>query len=285
MTTEIERTKPVDVTRFNPRDSLFVRGSEVIDGSIRFAIDEDDPLPQETHIELLTLDPISGEIIHNDTGLRVASASLSLGHDLRVGAAGGFIETFNVSEIDDHIKSLLPHIQFDQLGTTGPAHMPILDKRENFIIFPGPATGEIIASTIGFTFSAASTKLLHASTHTTGSVGATNQIRVSYYKGTDNTGSLLNRINIPSSVMPANTTFTITYEDDFGFENIETVFVEFVSSNNISMATNISGDIITTQNGHTLDELDMILDELVLANDLSLTFDNNLGFVVNNRFP
>lgn len=284
MTTEVERTGRVDVTRFNPRDSLFVRGSETLDGSIRFAIDENDPVPQVVHIELLTKDPISGEVIHNDTGLRVASASLGLGFDLQLSAAGPFLETRHKSEQHSHTRALHSHIQFDARGTIEAAHMPIVDKRQDFIIFPGPAVSEVVNTTIGFTFTPLETRLLHSTTHTTGSVGATNQIQLSYYKGTDNTGSLLNRFNFPSSVMPANTTFTIVYEDDFGFENIPTIFVEFVSSNNISLATNAAGEIITTQNGHILDELDIILDELILDNDLSIIFDNDLNFIVSNRF-
>ena len=84
--------------------------------------------------------------------------------------------------------------------------------------------------------------------------------------------------------MPASTTFTIVYDDDFGFENAQNIFFEFVSINNISLATNSSGNVITTQDGHNIEELDILLDEMTLAEDLSLLFDSNLGFVVHNRF-
>ena len=83
--------------------------------------------------------------------------------------------------------------------------------------------------------------------------------------------------------MPANTEFTISYDDDLGFENAQNIFFEFVSTNNISLATN-GGNVVTTQNGHNQKELDIILDELVVSNDLSLLFDNDLGLVMNNRF-
>jgi len=91
-------------------------------------------------------------------------------------------------------------------------------------------------------------------------------------------------ISTSTSVMPASTTFTITYDDDFGFEDVTSIFFEFVSDNSISLVTNVGGDIITTQSGHTLVEVDIILDELVLTNDLSITFDNDIGFIVKNRF-
>jgi len=84
--------------------------------------------------------------------------------------------------------------------------------------------------------------------------------------------------------MVANTTLTIVYDSDFGFENATNIFFEFKSAANISLDLNAGGNVITTQNGHELAELDNILDEFVLANDLSLTFDNNLNVVVHNRF-
>jgi len=276
-----------DVTRANKRSIIYLTtdptannetdttSNAAIDGSIRFVFTPNDAA---VHIEKKT----SG--VWNDTDLRIASASLGLGRDLKIGAAGGFIETLNISEIDDHLRALIPHIQFDNAGTTGAAHMPVLDAREDFVIFAGPATGETTATTIGQIFSASPTRLLHSTTHTTGATAATAQITVSYYKGNDNTGPVLNRFKLAASVMPASTAFTIVYEDDFGFENAENIFFEFTSTQPISLTTNAAGQVITTQNGHSLDELDIVLDELVLTNDLSLTFDNDLGFIVNNRF-
>ncbi len=276
-----------DLSRNNKRSLLYVTtdptannendvaAAAAPDGSIRFLFT---PGESEAHIELKT----SG--IWNDAGLRVASSSLSLGRDLRLGAAGGFVETFNESEIDQHLRALLPHIQFTAAGTISPAHMPILDKREDIVVFPGPATGQITDTTIGQVFQVIPTRLLHSTTHTTGTAAAIAEVQLTFYKGTDNTGTIINRLNIPASVMPASTTFTISYPDDFGFENEVNIFFEFLSVSPFSLVTNALGQVITTQNGHVLDELDIILDELVVANDLSLTFDNVLGFVVNNRF-
>ena len=282
MPIEIQRPSGVNVGVNNPGVTVYLGNinagqpaNDTTDGSIRLAFTSGDPT---AHIALRT----NG--VWNDTGFRFSSSSVSLGRDLRMGAVGGFIETFNVSEIEDHLKALLPHIQFDILGTTAPAHMPILDKREDFVTFPGPATGEIIATTIGQVFSAIPTRVLHSATHAVGSVGATAQVEVSYYKGTDNTGSLLNRFNLPASAMVANTPVVIVYDSDFGFENAQNIFFEFVSANSISLETNASGDVITTQNGHTIDELDIILDELTLSDEADITFDDEGNFVVGDRF-
>lgn len=255
--------------------TLYLVGSEFVDGSIRLMFTEGDPTG---HIES------RADGVWNDTGLRFASSSMLLGRDMQVSAVGAFLETVNPSEMVDHLKALIPHIEFDVNGTKGAGHMPILDVRQTFDVFPGPVFGEITGTSIGQVFTVDPTRVLHSATHRTGSIAATEQVNVSYYKGTDNTGTLLNRFMLPPSAMPASQNFTIVYDSDFGFERVEDIFFEFVSENTISLAINLSGDIITSQDGHVLDELDIILDELVLSNDLAITFDNNLNLVVHNRF-
>jgi len=272
----VHRPSGVNVGVNNPGEIVYLKGNESTDGSIRLIFTAGDP---SSHIES------RANGVWNDTGFRFSSSSVEIGRDMSISAVGGFIETVNFSEMVGHLKSLIPHIQFDTNGTSAqPGHMPILDVRETIAVFPGPATGEIVGTAIGQTFSASPSKVLHSATHTVGSISATSEVQVSYYKGTDNTGSLLNRFNIPASAMVASQPLIIVYDSDFGFEDIQNIFFEFVSANNISLATNAAGDVITSQDGHTLSGLDIILDEFVLANDLSLTLDNDLNFVIHNRF-
>lgn len=278
----------LDVTRGNKRSLLYVTTDPTVDfendpssenapdGSIRIVFTPGDPT---AHIES------KANGVWNDDGFRFASSSVLLGHDLSASAVGGYIETVNLSEIDKHLKSLVPHIQFDIRGTFGAAHMPILDVRETFLTFPGPPAGEIISTTIGQVFTAQPSRVLHSSTHQVGSISATAPIQVNYFKGTDNTGVLLNRINLGTNTMIANQPLVIIYDSDFGFENEADIFFEFTSTSNISLKTNGDGDIITVQDGHTLSELDILVDELILGNDLSITFDNELHLVAHNRFP
>ncbi len=275
MSVEILRPSGVNVGVRNPGNTVYIIGDANTDGSIRFMFTQGDPT---AHLES------RANGVWNDTGLRLASSSMLLGRDMLVSSIGGFLETVNPSEIVDHLKAIIPHIEFNPGGTTGAAHMPILDARETFDVFPGPATGQIVGTSIGQIFSVDPTRVLHSATHLTGSVAPSEPVNVSYYKGTDNTGFLLNRFMLAPSEMVADQPFTIIYDSDFGFEKIEDIFFEFVSGNTISLATNAGGDVITSQDGHVLAELDIILDELVLANDLSLTFDNDLNFVVSNRF-
>jgi len=274
-----EQAGSVDVTIVNPRDLVYIKGNATTDGSIRYRIDID-----ETVIEVGKKDPLGPDILFNDTGLRVGSSSISLGRDLRVGAAGAFIETFNLSEIEGHFLALIPNIAFDARGSVDPAQCPIVDIREDFIIFDGPVDGTITGKVLGQSLISPTNKLLHSTSHITGITGATAPVQFSFYKGTDNTGDLLLRLNLFSSLMSADTAFTVEFDDDLGFEAGVNVFFEFVSEENISLRTNAAGEIITTQNGHVQNHLDMILDELVVTNDLSLTFDNSLGLITHNRF-
>ena len=268
----------------NPTSNAFITSNPLAfdipdsapDGSIRFQFTTGDPT---AHLEAKA----SG--VWNDTGLRLASSSLLLGHDLRVSAVGGFVESLNISEILEHLRALLPHIQFDTLGTTNQqAHMPILDIREDLIIFPGPSTGEILGKVIGQVFSAIPTRVLHSATHEVGSISSTSQVQVSYYKGTDNTGPLLNRFNIPANAMVADQPLTIVYDSDFGFENATNIFFEFVSAKDIALKTNVSGDVITTQNGHILAEEDILLDMMAINREAGLTLDREGNFVVGRYF-
>lgn len=256
--------------------TIYLSGDEFTDDSIRIIFDGSDTV---SSIELRT------DGVWNDTGFRFASSLLSIGRDLKIGGVGGFIKTINVSEIDQHINSLIPHIQFDAEGSLSAAHAPILDKLEDFVIFDGPATGEVSGTVIGQIFSVTPNTILHSHTHTTGSIAATADVKISYYKGTDNTGTLLNSFNIPSSIMPASTEFTIVYDDEFGFQDATNIFFDYVSDNSISLATNSDGDIITTHSGHNIDEIDVVLAEFVLTSDAGIVFDNDLNIVIHNRFP
>lgn len=275
MDINIQRSGSINPAISNPFDTLYLKGNENTDGSIRLILTPPDEMG---HIELRE------DGVWNNTGFMFSSGSISLGRDLLLSAVGPFLETVNPSMVVDHLKTLIPHIEFTMAGTTGAGHMPILDARETFIVFAGPPAGEIISTTIGQTFTVSPTRLLHSTTHEVGSVGASAEIQVNYYKGVDNTGILINDMMLPSSDMIAGQPLTVVYDSDFGFENVETIFFEFVSDNNISLAINAGGDVITSQDGHTLAELDIMLDEFVLTNDLSFVFDNNLNFVVHNRF-
>ena len=261
----------------NQEGYIYIVGDEFTDGSIRLIL-----TPGETigHIEKRT----NG--VWNDDSLRTASSSLELGRDLIISATAGFISTDNPSETVGHQRTLLPHIEFDsQLGTVTPAHYPTLDSRKTFIVYDGPATGQKSGTLIGQIVVVAQRTVIQTSIHQVGSIGATDLIDVSLYKGTDNTGLLISRQNLPASAMPTDGTLNIVYDEDIAFDQGENIYHEWTSAAPISLKTNAAGDVLTTHLGNELDEVDAVLDELVITNDLCIVFDNSFNFIVNNRFP
>jgi len=87
-----------------------------------------------------------------------------------------------------------------------------------------------------------------------------------------------------SSDFPASSTINLDFADDFGMEAGVDIFAEFVSEANFSLQTDVSDNIITSFLAHEMDEQDIITDNFVLTNDLSLIFDNNLNLVVGVPF-
>ncbi len=257
-----------------------------MDGSIRIMFDDNDPAPAVSHIELLE------DGVWNDTGFRFSSASVFLGRDMILSAVSGFIETRNPSATVGHIRSLIPHIQFGNQGTTEPADMPVLDILKTFAVFPGPTVGDINSTTIGQIISSAPSRVLKTSEHQVGSsIPATAPIQVSFYVGTDNTGFLFNRFNLPTSSMATlGAPLIIDFKEDFGFEGGSSIFQEFKSDNLISLAINGSGDVLTSHTGHELKEIDIVLDDQILNNANEFVFHGiddmgQLGWISNNRFP
>jgi len=277
-----------DVSRSNPRDILYIKGNETTPGSIRFHfITRTSPDPQETfaHIELRD----SG--VWNDTGLIFSGGSISLGNDLKASAVGLFLSSFN--ESSDPIvgtRSLYPHINYDPLdGTqdnptrippkTGFPVMPVL-KPELFDVFPDPDTGEVVANTISIVFPPLSERVIFRSQHQSGNVLPTTEVQVTY---TDN-GVVINRFNVPASLFFAGQKFDLLFED-FGFGG-SNIIQTFTSTSLFSLRTNAGGNFITLQDGYLQDTVDVILEEFVITNDLSLLFNNNDPFfIVHSRFP
>ena len=283
MPLSIQRPAPIDVTKSNPNsrnyittDDTFVDpGDNVPNGSIRLQFT---PGETQAHLELKT----NG--VWNDTGLRLASSSLQLGRDMTVSSVAGFLETLNPSATVGHQKTLIPHMEFVPEGTLEHGHLPILDKLATFDTFPGPAIGQSVGTAIGQILSGLPGRALKTSTHEVGTVGATAQVTVSFYIGTDNTGTLIFKRNFGANTFVADSPFIIDYDEDFGFEGSIPVFQEFTSANNISLKTNMVGDVITTETGHLLDEIEIVSAELVMTDNLGFIFNNEREFVTHQRF-
>lgn len=258
----------------NPLGCIYITGDADTDGSIRICSTVGDPI---SHIELRE----NG--VFNDTSFRFsASGSVQIGRDLDLAATAGFLETGNPSQTIGHIRSLIPHIQFEDAGTEHP-HTPILDAEEIFDVFTG-AVSEIVATVIGIDLGVSPGRVLEESIHEVGSVSSTQPVQVSFYLGTDNTGFLIDRRTLPANAMVTNTTLEIIYDNDLGFQAGQQVFMEFLSTANISLKTDSGGNALTKHEAHELDVLQLVTENLIWNNSLDHVLDNSLNPVYANQF-
>lgn len=258
-------------------ETLYIVGSETVDGSIRlrFDVPNDDVAFMESRA--------SG--VWNDTGIRFASSSVKIGRDMTLSAIAGFLETDNPSQTAGHDRSFIPHIIFNENGTKDePPHTPILQAFETFVVFSG-AVSEIVSTTIGQAYGVIPARIVEDSIHEVGTVGSSEPVTVSFYTGNDNTGTLFNRRILPANALVADTTLTINYDEDLGFDANVPIFMEFTSDASFSLKTDSGGDILTTHTGHELDERDILIDDLIIKEDAGLVFANDASLVFKNQFP
>jgi len=265
---------PGDVSAVD--QTLYIKGSELIDGSIRLRF--------ETGEENANMESRASGV-WNDTGLRLSSSTLQLGRDMNLSALAGFLETINPSAVVGHQRSLIPHIQFDDAtGTTkNQLHIPIANIEETFVLFSN-ATSEITDTTIGQIISDSPGRILSTSIHEVGTTAASAEVTVSWFVGTDNTGILVNKRILPASDLIANTTLTIDYDEDFGIDDGVSYFMEFTSTANFSLKTDSGGNILITHTGHALEELIGVTENLIYNNVLGHVLNNSLDPVYVNQF-
>ena len=257
------------LTQSNREDQIYLCGSERVDGSIRFVFT---PGEKTGHIELLR------DGVYNDTGFRFSPRSIDIGRDLSLSAAAGFLETSNPSGVIGHIISLIPHVQFSDAGT-GQPQTPILNKEQVFDVFKD-AVSEIVAPVIGINLGVSPGRVLEESIHEVGSVGSTVPITVSFFIGSDNTGVLIAQRVLPANFLEVETTIEIDYENELGFLAGQPIFMEFSSSENISLKTDVDGNALTMHEAHELSTLELVTNNIMRNIDgyAMLNVDNEVMY-------
>lgn len=263
-----------DVAESNTRDILYIKGDEFTDGSIRIQFTTPDT---NSHIERRA----SG--VWNDTGLRLASSSLQLGLNTTLSAISGFIETIDLSGVVGHTQSFLPHTEFSDIDGTRFTHAARVKSIETFPVF-STAVSEIIGKTIGINLGISPSRIIEQSIHEVGTVGASAEVIVKFFKGTDNTGVLFDRKTLPVSDLIANTTLNINYGQDLGFQEGQNIFQEFTSTANFSLKTDSGGNPLTSHLGHELGELALISENILYDNNLDHILDIDINPVYENQF-
>ncbi len=276
MPVAIRRPSSLDVSRKNPNQILYITGDNDTDGSIRIIF--------ETGADSANIESRE-DGVWNDTGFRFSSSSLSIGRDMVLSAVSGFLETTNPSAVVGHQRSILPHIEFDdETGTTlNQMHVPITNALETFVLFD-TAVSEITGTTIGQIIADSPGRVISLSIHEVGTTAATSQVTVKFFIGTDNSGTLVNLKRLPASDFLANTTLSIDYDDDFGLDAGVDYFMEFTSDNNISLKTDSGGNILTSQVGHELEEINAVTENLIYDENLGHVLDSSLNPVYSNQF-
>lgn len=268
--------EPGTVTKQNSTGILYIKGDAVTDKSQRFIIDPEDNIAE---IQLRTGG--AGGVWDN-TSFRISSDSLMIGRDMTLSSAGSFLEIFSISSPVGHQRSLIPHSEFNEAGSQG-NHVPLVDILKNFSLFTTP-TSQIISTAIGQVINIQQALLLDRGFFLTGTIPAADPVRLSFYLGTDNNSSPFFIMNYVAADFPANTLVDLDFNDDFGIENDEDIFLEFTSDSNFSLQVDASANIIMSFDAHEMKEADIIIDNWTLANDLSLTFSNELELTVGNNF-
>lgn len=270
-----------DVTRRNKRGLIYITTDSTADNSLETAPENSiriafTPGDTSAHIEKF----LNG--VWNDTGFRFASSSVGVGRDMTISAVAGHLETLNPSAAQGHTRGLIPHIEFNDFGTVA-AETPIVNQERDFVVYSG-AVSEIIATTIGINLGTVPSRIIEFSEHEVGTVGSSAPVTVKFFTGSDNTGFLFNEKRLAANALVANTQLKIPYDLDLGFEGGISIFMEFTSTANFSLKTDIGGNPLTTHEAHELDEVGILTENLMIDEDLNLMFDLELNPVYAIQF-
>ena len=82
-----------------------------------------------------------------------------------------------------------------------------------------------------------------------------------------------------------NSTLSINYDNDLGFEGGVSVFMELTSSANFSLKTDSGGNPLTTHEAHELGEVGILTENLMIDEDFNFMFDLSLNPVYAIQFP
>lgn len=170
----------------NPVGALYVKGSEFVDGSIRFVtnVDQDAPLCEHRQNGIWAA-----------TGLSISAEQIELGTDVSLGAVGSHLQVTSRESVS---KSLLLETRFDDAGTEIP-HTHILGPRQNRVVFSPNEVGEIVTDLFELPVTSFSTAFRYQYYFKTGSVAATQPVTMTLSKGQAPGGLIVFTQTMPAS--------------------------------------------------------------------------------------
>ncbi len=217
--------QPPNISILNQRKVAYLKGSELVDGSIRFAIDDDTDIPtiEERISGLWQPSPfkVSPESLHIGLGLALSKA----GHHLLADDGAGHYHFYS-------------HNIFDGELSTGDARILNAYDYEEEEIIQSDESGYITSSSFTFTFPATAHELISKAYFKTGA-GATNEpVRIRVYTGTDDTGALIFDQTYPASDFSINSTIELATEGFVELELGDNYFFKIESDDALSIKTN-----------------------------------------------
>lgn len=260
------------INRRNPLRVVYIKGDELTDGSIRIL---PDLTGENAEFQLRT----GG--IWNDTGLQIAASSIALGRDLKLSGAGEFLQTASVNQASE---ALIPHTNFTDSGTNFPI-TPVLGQLIERVVAQPDDSDERVGTTLSTSILSPFNGLLPKAYARTGSVGATEPVCLTIRNGGP-TGPIYWQRNLEAALLGTpNTEFEIDFEGFLQANIGILVHLEMVSDATFSLKTNPAGVWWQALDFQVIAEEDLISDNLVLANDAGLVFQNDGGFIANDVFP
>lgn len=187
------------VANANPSNIAYIKGDENTDGSLRLLPDTSFGTEVEFQVRQ------SG--VWNDTGILIAASTVYLGRELQMSGGGEYVLTKDLSA---DIRSLIPHVRFDQVtGTEEIVVVPKVSALASDVILQSDDTGEISGTTIQW--AALSTDLLLANTLLlkTGSTAATGDVTVKLFR-TSFTEDLFYQRTYPQATFTASSNISLT---------------------------------------------------------------------------
>lgn len=276
MTIEIQRPGGgSDLSRANKRGCVYVISEDSTgekDGDIRFKFNPE--------IDGVQLERNENDEVWNLDSLEVNDESINLGRDLKIGATSGQIETISLSAPSGYQRAILPSTEFDESGTNFPM-TPALSALADEDLNVGPAVSQKTGTVIGQVINVVNAVAIDNAEFLVGTIAPTSAVNLKFYTGTDNTGTNFFSRNFGSSEFTASQPWPVDFSDSFGFDGIGSYYLEFTSSSNMSFQTDAFNILVSTFSRHLLKQQTvMTTDDLILSNDLSFLFDNNLDLVV-----
>lgn len=276
MTLFLDGIEAGSVQFLNTEDKNYVKGSEFVDGSLRFI-----PVEQGQSGKVSVEVRVREDGVWNTGSIKVGGGTVSIADELEIGGAGEWIKTLEVFNQD---LSLIPNIQFDETTGTGRIRTPILDE----IVIRGVSqpddSSEVIGTSLVSSATADADSLVSKIYHKVGSVGATADIDYKLRRDSP-TGPIFFQQTLPASLMATpGAEFTIDLPGMVEVNTGDTFFATADSASNISLQSDAGGIWYFAVDFHFFGREEILLENLAIANDAGLILANDSSFVMTEFF-